>query len=120
MTEGLDRAAILALFEELSARLAERGARAEFFYESGSLRVDVASPRYQLAMKLMSARPGADVEDIRILYRLCGFTTVEEGLDVVTRAAYPQTRILPKTEYLLGEIVEGMKTRSAKEEQHPA
>lgn len=181
MTESLDRAAILELFEELSRRLSLRGATADLFvvgggaialaydarratrdldamfaptdivrsvvadiaedrglaedwlndavkgflpgedpdarifFESDSLRVDVASPRYLLAMKLMSARPGADIDDIRTLYRICGFTTVEEGLDVVTRA-FPNSRMLPKTEYLLGEIVEDMKTRAASEE----
>ena len=88
---------------------------AQVFYESDSLRVDIASPRYLLAMKLMSARPGADVDDIRTLYRLCGFTTIEEGLAVVTRA-YPSSRILPKTEYLLGEIVEDLNSHSRNEE----
>lgn len=87
---------------------------ARVFFESGSLRVDVASPRYLLAMKLMSARPGADVQDIRTLYRLCGFTTVDEGLEVVARA-FPSTRILPKTEYLLGEIVEDLNARPGEE-----
>jgi len=180
MSGSLDAAAILQLFEELSARLAKVGARAdvflvggaamavaydarratrdldaafaptqtvralvasiaedhhlpadwlndavkgflpgpdpdaEVFFESPSLRVDVASPRYLLAMKLMSARPGADVEDIRTLYRLCGFTTVEEGLDVLTRA-FPHTLVLPKTEYLLGEIVDDLNTRTGEE-----
>lgn len=181
MSEGLDRAAILELFEELSKRLDAKGTRADLFlvgggamavaydarratrdldaafaptdvvrtvvaeiaadrgldedwlndavkgflpgadpdsvlfFESASLRVDVASPTYLLAMKLISARPGADVEDIRTLYKICGFTTVEEGLQVVTRA-FPTSRILPKTEYLLGEIVEDMKARTMSEE----
>ena len=87
---------------------------ARLFFESESLRVDVASPRYLLAMKLMSARPGADVEDIRTLYRLCGFTTVDEGLQVVSRA-FPSSRIPPKSEYLLGEIVEDLNARSGEE-----
>lgn len=173
MTEPFDRARILGLFDELSRRLAERGARADLFlvgggamavaydarratrdigavfmptqvvrlvaaeiagdqdlapdwlndavkgfipgedptaqtyFESDSLRVDVASPEYLLAMKLMSARPGIDIEDIRTLYALCGFTTVDQGLEVVARA-YPLSRILPKTQYLLGEIVDDL------------
>lgn len=27
-----------------------------------------------------------DAEDIRLLYRLCGFTTVDEGLDLLERS----------------------------------
>jgi hypothetical protein len=74
-------------------------------YESSSLRVDVASPRYLLAMKLLAARAGADTDDIAALYRLSGLTTVEEGLDLV-QAAYPGVTVPPKTQYLLAEIVE--------------
>lgn len=74
-------------------------------YESPSLRVDVASPRYLLAMKLLAVRAGADTEDIAALYRLSGLTTVEEGLDLV-RTAYPGVTLPPKTQYLLAEIVE--------------
>ncbi len=90
----------------------------EVFFESASLRVDVASPRYLLAMKLMAARPGADVDDIRTLYGLCGFSTVEEGLELVTRA-YPSSRILPKTEFLLREIVDDMRAAGAAEKRGP-
>ena len=58
-------------------------------FEAEGLRVDVASPRYLLAMKLRAARP-EDAEDIRLLYDLCGFTRAKEGLDLV-RSAYPGT-----------------------------
>jgi hypothetical protein len=75
------------------------------FYESPSLRVSLASPRYLLAMKLRAARVDIDADDIRLLYRLCGFTTVEEGLDLLERS-YPSGTIPPKTQYLLAEIVE--------------
>jgi hypothetical protein len=181
MSQGLDRAAILALFEALSAELAERGAQADVFlvggaaiavaydsrratrdldaafapsdvvraaaqrvaadaglppdwlndavkgflpgedpaaavfFESDSLRVDVASPAYLLAMKLMSARPGVDFEDIKLLYRICGFTTVQEGLELVERA-FPASRILPKTQYLLGELVDQLNSETTNRE----
>lgn len=65
------------------------------------LRVDVASPRYLLAMKLLAARD-EDVDDILFLYRLCGFRTVEEGLDLV-EAAYPGMKIPVRVQYLLEE-----------------
>jgi hypothetical protein len=77
------------------------------FFETPSLRVLVASPQYLLAMKLLAARVGADAEDIRLLYRLCGFTTVDEGLQLVQQS-YPPAVIPPKTQYLLAEIVESL------------
>jgi len=62
-------------------------------------------------MKLMAARDETDTADIKTLYRLCGFTTVREGLELVERA-YSSDRILPKTEYLLTEIVESLHAES--------
>lgn len=66
----LGREDIRALLDDLSAELAARGARAELFlvggadaqrfYSSDSLIVDVASPRYLLAMKLFAARAEID------------------------------------------------------------
>jgi hypothetical protein len=61
---------------------------AQRFYSSDSLIVDVASPRYLLAMKLFAARAEIDADDIILLYRNLGFTTVDEGLDLVEQA-YP-------------------------------
>jgi len=64
---------------------------AQRFYSSDSLIVDVASPRYLLAMKLFAARAEIDADDILLLYRQLGFTTVEEGLNLVEQA-YPGRR----------------------------
>jgi len=57
---------------------------AQRFYSSDSLIVDVASPRY-----------------------LLGFTTVEEGLNLVEQA-YPGHPIPAKVKFLLTEIVDSM------------
>ncbi len=79
------------------------GARAVF--ENDGLRVDVASPRYLLAMKLRAARP-EDVEDIRVLYAACGFDRAEQGLELV-REAYPgplPPRVQFMTEELFGAV----------------
>lgn len=80
---------------------------AQRYFETPSLRVDVASPRYLLAMKLLAARIAGDADDIRFLYKQCGFTTVDEGLDLVERA-YSGRAIPVKTQYLLEEIVRSL------------
>ncbi len=76
--------------------------RARPVYESEALRVDVASPQYLLAMKLLAARE-SDVDDIVVLYRLCGFTSAAEGLDLV-ESVYPGRAIAPKVQFLLEEF----------------
>ena len=78
---------------------------AQRFYASDSLTVDVASPRYLLAMKLFSSRVESDAEDIMFLYRQLGFDTVEEGLDLV-ESVYQGRAINAKVQFLLTEIVE--------------
>ena len=80
---------------------------AQRFYSSDSLIVDVASPRYLLAMKLFAARAEIDADDIILLYRQLGFTTVDEGLDLVEQA-YPGRPIQAKVKFLLTEIVDSM------------
>jgi hypothetical protein len=82
---------------------------AQRFYSSDSLIVDVASPRYLLAMKLFAARAEIDADDIMLLYRQLGFTTVDEGLDLVEQA-YPGRPIPPKVRFLLTEIVDSMQS----------
>ncbi len=73
------------------------------YLELPGLRVDVASPEYLLAMKIFAARAELDVEDIRRLYELCGFTTAREGLDLVQRE-YPGRPIPPKVQFMLEEL----------------
>jgi hypothetical protein len=87
---------------------------AQRFYDSGALTVDVASPRYLLAMKLFSSRVESDVEDIMFLYRQLGFTTVDEGLDLV-ESVYQGRAISPKVQFLLTEIVDELRQRTAED-----
>jgi hypothetical protein len=72
-------------------------------FEGEYLQVAAASPRFLLAMKLLAARVERDQDDIRELYRLCGFSTAEEGLHVVA-AAYPSWIIPPRTRFMLEEM----------------
>ena len=48
----------------------------------------VAFPRFMLAMKLFAACAKIDADDIVLLYRQPGLTTVDEGLDLAEQA-YP-------------------------------
>lgn len=72
-------------------------------FEGPNLQVSAASPRFLLAMKLLAARVERDQDDIRSLYRLCGFTTAEEGVALVA-SAYPTRIIPPRTRFLLEEM----------------
>lgn len=78
------------------------------YFEADHLTVDVASAQYLLAMKLFASRVETDAEDIAFLYRKLGFTTVEEGLDLV-QAMYGGRPIDAKVQFLLEEIVESLK-----------
>ena len=80
-----------------------------FYSGDDSLIVDVASPRYLLAMKLFVARAEIDADDIILLYRQLGFATVAEGLDLVEQA-YPGRPIPAKVKFLLTEIVDSMQS----------
>ncbi|HET9690950.1 MAG TPA: DUF6036 family nucleotidyltransferase [Acidimicrobiales bacterium] len=72
-------------------------------YEGQHLQVAAASPRLLLAMKLLAARVERDTDDIVALYALCGFTTADDGLRLVTEA-YPSYVIAPRTRFLLEEL----------------
>jgi hypothetical protein len=72
-------------------------------YEGQHLSVAAASPEYLLAMKLMASRVERDQDDIRELYKLCGFTTAEQGLDLLV-SYYPEHLILPRVQFLLQEM----------------
>ncbi len=74
-------------------------------FEGSFLSVAAASPRFLLAMKLLASRAQRDKDDIVHLYELCGFTTVNEGLDLLEQY-YPQRLILPRVQLLLQELLQ--------------
>lgn len=74
-------------------------------FEHSALAVYVASPRYLLAMKLLSARIERDADDIALLLRLCAITDVDEALDLV-EAAYGPSRLTMKTQLLVEAILD--------------
>jgi hypothetical protein len=72
-------------------------------FEGRFLSVAVASPRYLLAMKLLASRTDRDIDDIRILYKLCGLATAEEGINVL-ESYYPAWIIPARTQFVLQEL----------------
>jgi hypothetical protein len=75
-------------------------------FEGDHLSVAAASPRHLLAMKLSASRLERDQDDIRFLYGLCGFSTAEDGLDLV-ESTYPTHAIAPRVRLLLEEMFPG-------------
>jgi hypothetical protein len=74
------------------------------------VRVRVASPFYLFVLKIMAARVERDADDIAALFKLCGFTTADQALDLVQRT-YPELRVQPKVQYLLEEIAAATQRR---------
>ena len=72
-------------------------------YEGANLSVAAASPRFLLAMKILSARGDRDLADIKLLYPLVGLKTADEGLDLVAET-YPEAIIPPRTQFFLEEM----------------
>lgn len=75
-------------------------------YENHCLTVSAPSPEYLLATKLLASRVSRDEDDILTLYELCGFTTVDEGLDVIERY-YEGRPIEAKVRFFLEELLAG-------------
>jgi hypothetical protein len=77
----------------------------EEFLTFDGLRVQTVSAEYLLAMKLISARYGeTDYKDILFLLNKLNITTIEAATDVLL-SYFPQTQILPKTQYVLEELI---------------
>ena len=77
-----------------------------------NLRVQAPTPQYMLAMKVLAARAGigderGDKNDIAFLIRLLGLTEADEVMGVVRRY-YEPARVLPRSMYLVDEILEEM------------
>ena len=80
--------------------------------EWSNLRVQAPTAEYMLAMKVLAARAGiggerGDSQDIAFLIRLLGLTKGDEVMEIVGRY-YDPSRILPRSIYLVEEILEEM------------
>ncbi len=84
------------------------------FMSFKGLHIQTVSTEYLLAMKLMSARYGEmDSEDILFLMNKLNITT-EEQTSAVLLSFFPVNRILPKTRYVIEEMVERLQTQKGK------
>jgi hypothetical protein len=75
-----------------------------------NLRLLTPSAEYMLAMKVMAARATAgadagDKGDIRLLIRRLGLSSAEQVMAIVQRY-YPASQILPRSQYLVDEILD--------------
>jgi hypothetical protein len=73
-------------------------------YEGDFLTVSAASPAYLLATKLLASRVSRDEDDILTLYDVCGFTTVDQGLDLL-KSYYPGRPIEAKVRFFVEELL---------------
>lgn len=81
-------------------------AKQESYMQLGGLRISTVSPDYLLAMKLIASRYGeTDYNDIKFLMEKLDITEYDEAARIVS-AYYPPEKILPKTKYVIEEILE--------------
>jgi hypothetical protein len=85
-----------------------RNAPTEDFIAFSGLSIQTVSAEYLLAMKLLSARYGErDYDDIRFLFNKLGIFTPEQAGNIILKY-FASNRILPKTQYVIEEIIADM------------
>lgn len=72
-------------------------------FESESLRVDIPSTEYLLAMKLHAGRDERDFDDAATLMNAAGLTTGDEARTVLVQH-YGESRLLPRHQYIPDEV----------------
>lgn len=87
-------------------------------FESESLLVQVASPEYLLAMKLHASRDERDLDDAATLFALLGYTTAQQGIDLLTNT-YPTDRLLPRHRYVVQDVAERAAARHTSQSPMP-
>jgi len=77
------------------------------FISFPGLRINSVTPEYLLAMKLLSARLGeTDIGDIKFLFNMLEIEHADQAYKILERF-YPEKRVLPKTMYLIEEMLQG-------------
>jgi len=75
----------------------------QFIWASRGIRLVVHSPEYLFAMKAVSARIGADDDDLRLLGQRIGVTTAEEAFGIMERF-YRSERVSAKSNFFVQVI----------------
>ena len=92
----------------------EPNASIEEFIAVKGLRIQTVSAEYLLAMKLMAARYGEkDHDDICFLFDKLGINEVDQALGII-ETYFTKDRILPKTGYIIEEIIAERKKQAAR------
>ena len=80
-------------------------AEVENYMNLKGLQVQAVTTEYLLAMKLMSARYGEkDYDDVKFLFNKLGIVKAGQAFEILERY-FPVNRILPKTMYLVEELL---------------
>ena len=93
---------------------------------SDSLRVEIASPEYLLAMKLLSARTERDLDDAVFLWRFLHYDHTDQGLRLLERM-YDSRLLTARHEYFTDAVCAeaamlvplGSTDPSVDDKQHP-
>ena len=88
-------------------------------FESESLLVQVASPEYLLAMKLHASRDERDLDDAATLFDRLGYTTAQQGIDLLTNA-YPAGLLLPRHRYTVQDVAQRAAARRTDQPSAPS
>ncbi len=72
-------------------------------FQSDSLRVDIPSTQYLLAMKLHAGRDDRDLDDAATLFNAAGMTTGDQGRKLLEQR-YAAARLLPRHPYIPDEV----------------
>ena len=87
-------------------------------FESENLLVQVPSARYMLAMKLHASRDERDLDDAATMYLRLGFTTAQQGIDLLT-SYYPESQLLPRHRFVADDVAGRAANRRANPEADP-
>lgn len=72
-------------------------------YDRDGIVIQVASPDALLAMKLRANRPGRDTRDIRLLFGICGISTLDQAEELY-EAYYPGDSLSDRARQIAGAI----------------
>jgi predicted nucleotidyltransferase len=82
------------------------------------LSVSVASPRYLFALKALASREDRDIDDLKTLYRLCGFSSVDEAIEHV-ETVFRGRPIEARVAYVLRESLGNDEGEHFRRGRHP-